>query len=57
MFKNATSDPPTKPPPRKNYYVNNDEKFKIFRSLYKDKNITFDVYLNNIIDLFKSKKI
>ena len=56
MFRNATSDPPTKPPPRKNYYVNKDEKFKIFKSLYKDKNITLDVYLKNIIGLFKFKK-
>ena len=58
-FRNATANPPTKPPLRRNYYVNKDEKFRIFKNLYNEKSITLDIYLNHIIELytFDKKKV
>jgi hypothetical protein len=55
-FRNAIANPPTKPPPRKNYFVNKDDKFRIFKTLYIEKSITLEVYLKHIIELYKFDK-
>jgi hypothetical protein len=52
-IRNAIANPPTKPPPRKNYFVNKDDKFRIFKTLYIEKSITLEVYLKHIIELYK----
>ena len=43
----------------RNYYVNKDEKFRIFKNLYNEKSITLDIYLNHIVELytFDKKKV
>ena len=55
-FRQACQNPPSKPPPRKNYFVDKDSKFKLLKGLLLDKSISLDNYVKQIIDLYKFEK-
>ena len=55
-FRQAIATPPSKPPPKKSYYVEKKIKFNIFKNLYEHKNICLDTYLENIIGLYQFDK-
>ncbi len=55
-FRQACQISPSKPPPRKIYFVYKDVKFKLLKNLLKDKCISLENYLTQIIDLYKFEK-
>ena len=55
-FRNATTIPPSKPPPRDNYSAEKDTKLKIYKDLLSNKDISLDVNWLNISSLYEFKK-
>ncbi len=55
-FRQACQIPPSKPPQRKNSFVDKDVKFKLLKNLFIDKCISLENYLTQIIDLYKFEK-
>ena len=55
-FRKATAIPPSKPPPRDNYFADKDSKLKVYKDLFVNKDITLDTYWLNISTLYEFNK-
>ena len=55
-FRRATRDPPSKPPPRENYYVDKDSKLQTYKDLFSGSKINIDTYWDSVSSLYKFHK-